>query len=87
MENEIIGPHHVNGGYTNFCVSQGSIIIYRKEEWLKVLIHVCMHSFGLEFSNLDLSNFNLELKKLFPIKIESKIKYNYFVNNLFFTQN
>ena len=71
--NSVIGVDNVNGGYTYFCQKQGSIVIYRKEEWLKVLIHECFHSFGLEFSNLDLRNLNSEIKKLFPINSEINI--------------
>ena len=65
QNNSIIGINNVNSGYSK--TSNGNIIIYRKQEWFKVFIHECIHSFGLEFSNLDLTNFNNNIKKLFPI--------------------
>jgi hypothetical protein len=40
---EDIKPEHVNGGYTEQCNSQ-SIVIYRKEEATRVLIHELLHA-------------------------------------------
>ena len=73
----VIGVHNVNGGYTHFCHSEGEIVVYRKEEWLKVVIHECIHSFGLEFSNLDLREFNKNLKKELPINSDFNIFESY----------
>ena len=75
--NLIIGVDNVNGGYTHFCNVNGSIVVYRKEEWLKVVIHECFHSFGLEFSNLDLKDFNKNLKKIIPINSNFNIFESY----------
>jgi len=38
-----IKPDHINGGYTQICNS-GSIVIYRKEEATRVLIHELLHA-------------------------------------------
>lgn len=40
---EPIQPKHVNGGYTNRCDAE-SIVIYREEEALRVLIHELLHA-------------------------------------------
>lgn len=72
--NEIIDVKNVNGGYANFCISEGNITVYRKEEWFKVFIHECFHSFGLEYSNLDLNNFNKKISAIYSIQS----KYNIF---------
>ena len=72
--NEIIDVKNINGGYANFCISEGNITVYRKEEWFKVFIHECFHSFGLEYSNLDLNNFNKKISAIYSIES----KYNIF---------
>lgn len=38
-----VEPKHVNGGYT--YVNNGSIYIYRLEEWPKVMLHEVLHNF------------------------------------------
>lgn len=40
---EPLGPEHVNGGYTTPC-SPNTIVIYRKEEATRVLIHELYHA-------------------------------------------
>lgn len=40
----------VNTGYSLKC---RNIVIYRKEEWLKVFIHETIHNYGLDFSFVD----------------------------------
>ena len=42
---------HVNSGYTYTCKENNEIVIYREEEWLKVLIHESFHAYGLDFSS------------------------------------
>lgn len=61
---EIIGPKHLNSGYTYRCVKNSDICIYRNEEWFKVLIHECFHYFGLD-EELDNLQLNLKIKKMF----------------------
>lgn len=52
-KSEILSSKHVNSAYTYACVKNGLIKIYRSEEWFKVLMHECMHSFCLDFSRMD----------------------------------
>jgi hypothetical protein len=47
--NHCILPDHVNSGYTNSRSDNINIVIYRKEEWLKVFIHECLHAFNIDF--------------------------------------
>lgn len=65
---EVIGPVNANTGYTYRCEKKNEIVIYREEEWFKVLIHETMHSFGNDFNVLD-NDYNTmaELKKLFSL--------------------
>jgi hypothetical protein len=45
-----LDAYHVNSGYTTLHEPQGtaSVIIYRKEEVIKVLIHELLHSFAMD---------------------------------------
>ena len=67
-DDSIIGKENVNGGLTSISLNQANIIIFRKQEWLKVLIHELIHFFELDFANEDQSEINQKMFKLFPIK-------------------
>lgn len=65
-ELEILGSNHVNSAVTTNCSPKGnSILVYRSEEWFKVLIHELMHSLNMDFSFLDTSEHDSKLKKTF----------------------
>ena len=68
---ETLGPGHANTGFTYPCSvnpqSSGGktsteIIIFREEEWFKVLLHETMHNLELDFNTHDGSS----LRELFP---------------------
>jgi len=67
-----LSSEHVNTAYTSSCVPEGEIVIFRNEEWFKVLIHETFHTFGLDFSgdSNTIKIINDGIKKLFPIKSE-----------------
>ena len=65
-----ITEEHVNSALTYVCRKEGEIFIFREEEWLKVLIHECFHSFGLDFSNFEHYHINNTLKQFFKVEIE-----------------
>lgn len=44
---------HINSAFTYPCRESGLILIYREEEWFKVLLHESIHSFCLDFSLMD----------------------------------
>ena len=71
----VLEPIHINGGVSNVCVrnSLSEIVIYRKEEWFKVLIHETFHNYGLDFSDLTINSLKNSFKKLFPIESEMLI--------------
>ena len=56
---------NVNSAITYVCKREGEIFIYREEEWIKVLIHECFHSFGLDFSGFMTDKMNDKLHKMF----------------------
>ena len=74
---KVISASHVNGGLSNICQIDGRILVYRKEEWFKVLIHESMHNYGLDFSILDISMANKKLHSIFSIQTDIKIFESY----------
>lgn len=72
-----ISKIHLNGGFTRACQNNGQITVYRKEEWFKVFIHECFHSFGLDFATSDLRLLNTKIRELFPINSEFNIYETY----------
>ena len=75
--NKVIGVDNVNSGYSDMCQEEGSIVIYRKEEWFKVLIHETFHNFGLDISNYNKSEINKRLKSLYKLDIDYNIYETY----------
>lgn len=53
--NDVIGKQNVNSGFTFSCKidGQNKVVIFREEEWFKVLIHELFHSFGIDFSHMN----------------------------------
>ena len=64
-KSESIGPVHANTGYTYRCEKENEIVIYREEEWFKVVLHETMHAFGNDFSTDEGSS--SALKQLFSL--------------------
>jgi len=73
----VISASNVNGGLSNICQTDGRILVYRREEWFKVLIHESMHNYGLDFSTLDISMANKKLHSIFSIQKDIKIFESY----------
>ena len=51
---EVIDTEHANTGMSYHCSTTNDIVVYRKEEWFKVLIHESFHAFGLSFIENDM---------------------------------
>lgn len=67
---EIIGVNHVNTAYTIPCSEPSEIIIYRKEEWFKVLLHESFHNFALDFATSPSDACVKRILETFPIDSE-----------------
>ena len=76
-KSNVIGASHVNGGVSDVCQIDGRIVVYRREEWFKVLIHESMHNYGLDFSTLNISSANKKLQSIFAIQTDIKIFESY----------
>ena len=51
---EALDAEHANTGMSYHCAKTNDIVVYRKEEWFKVLIHELFHAFGLSFIESDM---------------------------------
>jgi hypothetical protein len=74
---DILKEEHVNTAFTSTCTNQSEIVIYRKEEWLKVFIHETFHNFGLDFSDINSFKGNKIILELFPVDSEVNLYESY----------
>ena len=74
---EILGPEHCNSAVTFACASSGELLIYRKEEWKKTLIHELFHSLCLDFSLMNYDKLKNNVQSLFDVKSEFLISETY----------
>jgi hypothetical protein len=88
---EILNKENVNSALTTSCVISGDIILYRKEEWFKVLIHELFHILGLDFSEYYKDIYSAKLREILNIHSDYLIyeTYNEFwatiINTLYYT--
>ena len=76
--NDIISINNVNSGYSTIgCNSETEIIIYRKEEWFKVLIHELFHNLNFDFSTYNIERSKKLLQENFGVKSEYKFFETY----------
>jgi hypothetical protein len=52
---DLLGPLHANTAYTHVCSSSTDMVVFRQEEWFKVLIHETFHNLGLDFSTMNIA--------------------------------
>ena len=74
---DILSPKHCNTGVTMGCAKNGEILIYREEEWFKVLIHETFHSLCLDFNNMHLEKINVKIRNLIHINSEYNLFESY----------
>jgi len=74
---EILCGTNCNTGVTYGCTVNGRVLIYREEEWFKVLIHETFHMLCLDFNNMYLDNFNNEVRKMININSEYNLFESY----------
>jgi hypothetical protein len=74
----VLNKEHVNSAVTYSCSNNGEILVFRKEEWLKCLIHELFHSLCLDFIDLR-SDINVKkyLNGLFCIKSDFLLSESY----------
>jgi hypothetical protein len=63
----ILDENNVNTAFTTTCPKDSEIVIFRKEEWLKVLVHETFHNFGLDYSMMNNSQMNNCILNIFDV--------------------
>lgn len=64
----ILDENHVNTAFTYTCPVDSEIVIFRKEEWFKVLMHETFHNFALDFSDMNTSECTKRMLSIFKVK-------------------
>lgn len=72
-----LSQDNCNSAVTYACAEEGELLLYREEEWKKVLIHELMHSFCLDFSGISYSTLKTRIKNIFDIKSDFEISEAY----------
>lgn len=62
-----LDENNVNTAFTTTCPKDSEIVIFRKEEWFKVLIHETFHNFGLDFSDMNNDEVNNCILNIYPV--------------------
>ena len=70
---QVIGVEHVNTALTYSCSSNGEMLIFRQEEWMKVFIHETFHSFGFDLGLQNNSGSKTRMHSLFEIESDFEI--------------
>jgi len=65
----ILHNANANTAFTYACDPDIKIVIFRREEWLKVLMHESFHAFGLDFANMQQNTmrWNRKVQAMFSV--------------------
>lgn len=63
----VLDENNVNTAFTTTCPKDSEIVVFRKEEWFKVLIHESFHNFGLDFSGMNNDEVRNCILNIFPV--------------------
>jgi hypothetical protein len=66
----ILDQTNVNTAFTRTCLTTSEIVIFRKEEWFKVLIHESFHNFGLDFADMNNTECHAKILRMFKVSSE-----------------
>jgi hypothetical protein len=67
---EVLNENNVNTAFTRTCLKNSEIVVYRTEEWFKVLMHESFHNFALDFSDMDTTVCHADILSIFPVNSE-----------------
>ena len=73
----VLDENHANTAFTTTCPIESEIVIFRKEEWFKVLIHETFHNFGLDFSSMNTDKCTTDILKIFPVDSDVNLYESY----------
>jgi hypothetical protein len=66
----VLNENNANTAFTMTCPKNSEIVIYRKEEWFKVLLHETFHNLGLDFSDMNNEKCKQYILNIFPVNSE-----------------
>lgn len=72
-DNQILNEFNVNSGATIFDNNNRYVVIYRKEELYKVLLHELIHFYEIDFHNYNMKYDRYFIKK-FQIEVKTPVK-------------
>lgn len=67
---QILNENNVNTAFTRTCPTNSEIVVFREEEWFKVLIHETFHNLALDFSDMNVSECHDRILSIFPVNSE-----------------
>lgn len=73
----ILDEINVNTAFTTSCQKDSEIVVFRKEEWLKVFIHETFHNFGLDFSDMNNDEAHKCILKIFKVTSDVNLFESY----------
>jgi hypothetical protein len=73
----VLNENNCNSAVTFACASNGKVLIYRKEEWKKVLIHELFHSLCLDFAGSNYDTLRDNIKNIFNVNSDFEISESY----------
>tara|TARA_Y100000389_G_scaffold190005_3_gene214413 strand:- start:3670 stop:5034 length:1365 start_codon:yes stop_codon:yes gene_type:complete len=80
----VLDEKHANGGFCYGCIKKQNIVIYRREDFYKTLIHELVHNFAIDeplINNISSDESRKFVKSIFNIDIvSSDDKFNYAIN-------
>jgi hypothetical protein len=74
---KVLKEENVNTAFTTSCKPHAEIVLFRQEEWFKVLIHECFHCNGLDFSTADTSDCDKTILYIFPVSADVRLYETY----------
>ena len=74
---KILKEENVNTAFTTSCKPHAEIVLFRQEEWFKVLAHECFHCNGLDFSSADTSECDKTILDIFPVTADVRLYETY----------
>ena len=76
--NKLIDILNVNTGYSTIgCINNSTLLLFRQEEWYKVLIHELMHNLNLDFADIYREKYKLILKDNFFVNSKYDLTETY----------
>ena len=72
-----LNEENCNSALTYACAEEGEVLVFREEEWKKVLIHELFHSLCLDFSGISYLLLKDKMKDLLKVKSEYEISEAY----------